>query len=366
MRISLLTYSTRPRGGVVHTLHLAEALATIGHDVRVHSLARGGDEGFFRPVASSVEVCLYPFPDVDGESVGDRITRSIEVMSDSIDTSRDDVVHAQDCISANAVADCIRTVHHIDHFTTPQLVACHDRAIRRPYAHLCVSHTVADELEADWGVTATVIPNGVDAFRFEQAAGPSSEAIAQRSAWRRRIGGRFVLIVGGIEPRKGTTDLAEAMALVRADQPDVRLVIAGGETLFDYREYRDEFDRRCIELDVEPVVLGMVDDAELPSLVAACDVFAFPSTKEGFGLAPMEALAASRPLVCRDLPVLREVFGSVGRFASDVRGLAGEVLSALDADDDPQRQRAGVDLARSHRWRDAAERHVDFYRSVIR
>ena len=43
-----------------------------------------------------------------------------------------DVVHAQDCISANAVAPCVRTIHHLDAFTTPELVACHDAAVRDP------------------------------------------------------------------------------------------------------------------------------------------------------------------------------------------------------------------------------------------
>ena len=51
--------------------------------------------------------------------------------------------------------------------------------------------------------------------------------------------------------------------------------------------------------------------------MAAADVFAFPSTKEGFGLAAMEALAAGVPVVVRDLPVLREVFGDAVRYASD-------------------------------------------------
>ena len=43
LRIALLTYSTRPRGGVVHTLALAEALAAAGQDVTVWTLGRGGD-----------------------------------------------------------------------------------------------------------------------------------------------------------------------------------------------------------------------------------------------------------------------------------------------------------------------------------
>ena len=74
--------------------------------------------------------------------------------------------------------------------------------------------------------------------------------------------------MGGIEPRKGSLDLLEAYAVLRERRPDVRLVFAGGETLFDYRDYRADFDRRRAELDVEPIVLGNVPDDDLPSLVA--------------------------------------------------------------------------------------------------
>ena len=82
---------------------------------------------------------------------------------------RYDVVHAQDCISANAVPDCVRTVHHLDVFSTPELAACHERAIVNPYAHICVSRSVAEEVTAGWGLHPTVIGNGVEAARFAAA-----------------------------------------------------------------------------------------------------------------------------------------------------------------------------------------------------
>ncbi|MCT9078684.1 MSMEG_0565 family glycosyltransferase [Streptomyces fulvoviolaceus] len=357
MKIALLSYSTKPRGGVVHTLALAEALAAAGEDVTVWSLGRGGDSGFFREVSPDVRTRIVPFPDgPEGETVGERILRSIATLRDAFDPTLYDIVHAQDCISANAAGRCIRTVHHLDHFTTPELAACHERAIVEPYAHICVSRSVADELAAGWDLKAEVIANGVAYERF------AATDMAARAAWRARLG-HYVLTVGGIEPRKGSLDLLEAYALLRTEHPGVRLVVAGGETLFDYRDYRARWESRASELGVEPVVLGPVPDEELPPLVAAADTFAFPSLKEGFGLAAMEALAAGVPLVVRDLPVLREVFGATARFGATPEDLAAELGQALTRHD-PARRAAGRELAARHTWDTAARRHLDFYRSL--
>ncbi len=363
LHVALLTYSTRPRGGVVHTLALAEALARRpGVAVTVVSLGRGGDEGFFRPVDPAVDVRLVPFPDVEGEAVGPRIMRAIEVLADGLAALDVDVVHAQDCISANAalragVAEVVRTVHHLDTFTTPELAACHERAIVGPSHHICVSGAVADEVREGWGLVAEVIPNGVEAARFAAAAGPAGAA--DRARWAARIGRPYVLSVGGIEPRKGSIDLVEAVAVL--DRPDVALVVAGGETLFDYRDYRAAFDARCAELGVSPVLLGPVEHDALPSLVAGAAAFSFPSTKEGFGLAAMEALAAGVPLVCRDLPVLREVFADAATFGAGADGLAAALQAALTTPD-PTRRTAGQALAARHTWAAAAEAHERLYR----
>jgi glycosyltransferase-like protein len=363
MSIALLSYSTKPRGGVVHTLALAEALARAGQQVTVATLSRGGDEGFFRQVDPRVRQVIVPFAEVEGEGVGHRVLRSIDTLREAFDPGDFDVVHAQDCISANAVGRCVRTVHHIDHFTTPELVACHERAIVQPFAHVCVSAAVAAELREGWGIEATVIPNGVDAARFAAAAGPEPAAVSARARWRGRLG-QYLLAVGGIEPRKGSLDLLEAYALLPESRQDVRLVIAGGETLFDYRDYRQRWEQRAAELEVDPVVLGPLAHDELPSLVAAASVFAFPSIKEGFGLAAMEALAAGVPLVVSDLPVLREIFDGVAGFAAGPQALAVELRRAL-ATPDPRRRSAGQALAARYTWANAAQRHIELYRSLL-
>jgi glycosyltransferase-like protein len=351
MRIALLSYSTRPRGGVVHTLALAEALAELGADVTVWTLGRGGDAGFFRPVSPSVRVQIVPFPDVAGEEVGPRILRSIALLRAAFIPGEYDMVHAQDCISANAVDRCVRTIHHLDHFTTPELAACHERAIVRPHAHICVSAAVAAEVTAGWGRKPEVIPNGVDAARFAAAA-PD------------RRHGRFVLAVGGIEPRKGSIELLDAYAKLRTEIPSLNLVIAGGETLFDYREYRAQWADRAAALGVTPRVLGPVPHDELPGLIAGAAVFAFPSVKEGFGLAAMEALAAGTPVVLSDLPVFREIFGDTVRYGTGPESLAAALRAAIEQPD-PVRLSQGRALAAAHTWPAAARHHLEFYRSLL-
>jgi glycosyltransferase involved in cell wall biosynthesis len=195
-----------------------------------------------------------------------------------------------------------------------------------------------------------VIPNGVDAARFASAAPDTRH-------------GNYLLAVGGIEPRKGSLELLDAYAKLRAGIPELKLVIAGGETLFDYRGYRAEWEARAAALGVTPRVLGPVPHDELPGLIAGAAAFAFPSVKEGFGLAAMEALAAGTPVVVRDLPVFREVFGDAVRYGTGPESLAAALRDAIE-EPDPARAARGRALAAAHTWSAAATRHRDFYRSL--
>jgi glycosyltransferase-like protein len=363
MRVALLTYSTKPRGGVVHTLALAESLASLGAEVDVWTLGRDGDTAFFRPVAANVGVRAVPFAPRDEEPVGDRIIRSITVLAEAFRPNRGhyDIIHAQDCISANAAMPCIRTIHHLDYFTTPQLAACHERAVVEPAYRICVSAAVAEEVRLGWGFEPTVIPNGVDAARF--AAG--ARDTAGRARWHDKLG-RYVLALGGIEPRKASIDLIEAYALLRRqgdpDHAGLRLVFGGGETLFDYRDYRAAFEARAAELDVTPQIIGVLAEDEMPALVAQASVLAMVSVREGFGLAGMEALAAGVPVVARDLPVLCEVYGDTVAFAKDIPAIAAALARQLSA---PLPPNAGRALAASYTWKRAAIAHLAVYQGLL-
>jgi glycosyltransferase-like protein len=366
----MLTYSVKPRGGVVHALEVSEALARRGHAVELMALARP-DEELFRPTALPVRLVRHVAtePEFDARILG-MLAAYTEGLAPLLDGF--DVVHSQDCLSANAALELrdrgvvdrvLRTVHHVDDFTSPSLVECQDRSILEPDELLCVSGDWVARLARDYGVRAALVRNGVDLARFR----PARDA-AERAHDRRDFGDRYiVLTVGGIEPRKGSVTLVEAFAALRAELPerDPLLVIAGGSTLFDYRHETRRFAQRVEALGVGPHVrvTGPLEPEELERLYRAADVFAFPSVKEGFGLAALEALAAGLPVVASDLAAFRGFLDDrCARLVpvGDAAALARALRDA--ANDDGGRGRA---VARAWSWDEAAAVHERVYEEFL-
>ena len=114
-------------------------------------------------------------------------------------------------MAARGSATLLRTVHHLDQFTTPELAACHERAIVGAGARSACRRRSRPRSPPGWGLGADGDPQRRGRGRF--AARRPRPAAGE--PWRARFG-RYVLAVGGIEPRKGTLDLVEAMALLRA------------------------------------------------------------------------------------------------------------------------------------------------------
>src|SRR5207247_4397040 len=62
-------------------------------------------------------------------------------------------------------------------------------------------------------------------------------------------------------------------------------------------------------------VTGHAADEELAAILTGARALVFPSDDEGYGLPPVEALACGTPVVCTDIPALREVLGDRATYA---------------------------------------------------
>lgn len=378
-RVALVTYSTRPRGGVVHTLELAHAMQQAGESVHIVALG-DPDVGFFRPTA--VPHTILPAPPHEG-TLEDRVFRSIDVLAEELAPLADhfSILHVQDCIAARAacrVRDAgarlpvVRTVHHVDDFTTQALIDCQRHSIHDPDHLVVVSDQWRRILATDYGVAATVIHNGIDPDTLVRPAD------LDRAAMRARIGARdrfLFLTVGGIEPRKGTLQMIEAMALAREHHsPPPILAIVGGHSFQDHTPYRQRTLERAAELelslDTDLVQLGTVSDGELVAWYHSSDALLFPSIKEGWGLVAMEALAAGLPVIASNIEVFREYLtddhDAVLVEPGDALSLR-EAMSRVmhDADLRGRLVAAGRETASRYPWSEAARRHVELYDSVL-
>ncbi|HML94198.1 MAG TPA: MSMEG_0565 family glycosyltransferase [Thermodesulfobacteriota bacterium] len=381
-RIALLTYSTKPRGGVTHTINLAESLARLGHDVHVYALSTG--KGFPSEVAFPHTLIQCPVKEYRG--IDDKITDYIDTYTSYLAAGGldYDILHAEDCISANALLNLrekglidsyVRTVHHVDDFTSTCLIECQDKSLREPDYLIAVSEHWKRELEAKYSLDSVVINNGVDYGTYSSARGGDKEAAKKEFG---AGGAKVMLSIGGIEPRKNTITVLHAYNAARAylKTQGERLVwlIGGGETLFDYRAYRHEFFSELSRLGLgensDVIVLGSVPAGKMPLLYASADVFAFPSVKEGWGLVLLEAMSGGVPVVSSNIPPMTE-FLTNGENAvlvdpADYKGLARGILEIVEDPELAARLAAkGDETARFYSWESAARRHAELYGSIL-
>lgn len=143
----------------------------------------------------------------------------------------------------------------------------------------------------------------------------------------------LVLFVGSLFNRRRIPDLIAAFALVLRDIPDARLAIVGDDRTWPPQNLPAAAQAQGVEHAVS--FRSYVPDDELAALYRDASVFAFLSEYEGFGLTPLEALAAGVPPVLLDTPVAREVCGDAALYvpADDIRATADALRRLLDSAD---------------------------------
>jgi glycosyltransferase involved in cell wall biosynthesis len=176
----------------------------------------------------------------------------------------------------------------------------------------------------------------------------------------------YFLCVGTIEPRKNhllLLNIWRRLAEKRADADLPRLIVAGrrgweNENVIDMLE-------RCPAIVRHVTEENGLSDAQLARLMAGARALLLPSFAEGYGMPVAEALQAGVPVICSDLPALREVGGDVPEYLDPLDGLSW--IDAIEAYATPNSARHAAQRARMAGW-EAPDwpSHVDIVRRVVR
>jgi glycosyltransferase involved in cell wall biosynthesis len=287
-----------------------------------------------------------------------------------------DVFHAPNFVlPALACARGVVTVHDLAFRFHPEcavpslrayLESAVPRAVRRANLVLADSENTRQDIIALMNAPpnrVVVVPGAVDE-RFHRR--PDEQEI---HALRQRLGLEpgtpFILTVGTLEPRKNLVTLVDALAIAKArrDLPH-KLVVVGGHGWLA-GPILEHITASPIRGDV--IFPGFVDDADLPTLYAAADIFAFPSLYEGFGLPVLEAMAIGTPVIASNTSSIPEVASDAAvliaprdteAWASELARLAGDANTRADL------IQRGRQQSRAYSWDDSARVLLDCYQRV--
>ena len=222
-----------------------------------------------------------------------------------------------------------------------------------------VSRFVADDVRAAFpeaGERVVAVPNGI---RLPAPPDATSDAAAGRFL---AGGHRYVVALGTVDPRKDLPSLVAAFTSVAAQDPDLRLVIAGADGLGS-----PELDRAVAASSAwrRIVRLVRVDDHQRLALLRGASVVAYPSRYEGFGLVPLEAMAVGTPVVATSVGAIPEVVGDAALLvpAQDPDALAA-ALDAVLVDDVRRRELTDAGRVRVEQfpWSATVDGLVSLYR----
>jgi glycosyltransferase involved in cell wall biosynthesis len=214
-----------------------------------------------------------------------------------------------------------------------------------------VAEPVKSFLEGTVGLPASkliTIQNGVEVHRYE-AAIPHD-----REEWDLKNSDVIIGCVARLSPEKGHTVLLRAFRKVISRHPVARLVLIGDG------EERERLQHLADDLRIGHFVRFLGLRADVPEVLAACDLFTLPSIQEGFPMVILEALAAGKAVIASEVGAIPDVIrhGATGMLVppGDADALA-DALCVLIEDEGP-RQRLGQN------GRELVREAYDFERTV--
>lgn len=351
------------KGASVHLQELVRAYRALGHHVELLTARCGGAPP---PDLADLTVTELPRPEVRDVAGRERASLEVDEVAQARLAQRSDIdlVHERYSLwgGAGIRAAAARGLPNLLEVNAPLIDEQREHrelhhvelAGRRlvETAELANANTAVSEPVARWlrlrapRARVRVVANGVDTDRFRPVAS-------------RRDRPFTVGFVGTLKPWHGVENLVDAVALLRRDVPDVRLLLVGDGPR------RSELETRADDLDVPLTTTGPVPPTRIPSYLHEMDVATapYPPGDRAAYFSPLkvlEYLAAGIPVVASDTGQLPELLdhGRCGELVppGDAAALAA-ALARLAVDPSRRAQLGAAGRAkalREHRWQQVA------------
>lgn len=358
------------KGGVEKRVwELAVRLAARGHEVHIFGMKYwDGKDSQKKEGITLHGVCpSYPLYADGRRKIPETLVFSARLFPVLV-RERFDIIDCQQfpyfsCITARVVAGVRRTPLVITWhevwggywYTYLGWKGCFGKLAERVVALLTRNNVAVSETTARNGrplgiPVDTIIPNGIDLSRLD--ALPASPEISD------------VIFVGRLIKEKHADILVDAMTILIRDHPDLRLLIVGDGP--ERESLQQQVRAQGLEKNIRMAGFFSDHDAVLAAMKSS-KVFVIPSTREGFGIAALEALACGLPVVTVDHPgnaVCDLVTNEIGFLSSlSPDSLAASIEKALASG--PSMRPACIAAAGSFGWDAVALRAEQYYAEVI-
>jgi len=247
------------------------------------------------------------------------------------------------------------------------------QAIKNASLIIAISENTAKDVNKILGVPEDrilVTPLGVGAEFFKEASPAEMEAV--RRKYELPLEQKIVLYVGGIDQRKNIEGLIKSfktlVGMSREKESSSPMLVLAGNIQNDrqYPRLLSLISEHALDELVKP--LGYVPDKELSALYATSAVFFFPSLYEGFGLPPLEAMAAGTPVVSSNTSSMPEVLSGAAALVDpgDYLQAAREMSSVLENSEHAKNMsKLGQKRAAEYTWERTGVKTLEAYKKAV-
>ena len=335
---------------------------------RFRVYVRRADRDAVPRLAENFEIVEEESP---GYSIAELTAFAFRLLRDRLD-----LFHATHYVLPPLRSRAVVTIHDIIHLLYPQFLPNRAalvyarvmirRALRRADRIITVSYNSKRDLVDYFGILPArvdVIYNGVGREFRPDLPEEERARVARKYALKRP----YLLFLGGEKPHKNVQNVVRAFAEARrkrADLPHV-LALAGPMPKNSAR-----IDALIGALDVGSAIArpGLIEEADLPGLIAGADALLYPTLYEGFGLPVTEAMACGTPVLTSSTSALQEIAGGYSYLVDplDVDAIARGILALTT---DPKVREDFIELGRKRAldfsWDKAAERTLEVYAEAL-